>query len=1332
MSFRGRGAKSRGAAPPPNLIALGGRGRREVRGRPGQLAAPSSTGLPAATQHGISSASLQQSSLAPSSQLSPTTVAEEFVQQVLEADASEDIATVNDMLLEALLVLKSNPTDPDRHCYLSLLLVAKRRPSLFGSEKLFEALLSLLHRDSAPAFKRNNLVPVLACNILYSAFQHRQEWPLEFVQVYMDDVLGARVWVEDEYSKAFVQNVQTCFPDPLSPMDPLLPNKKLKVESGETSEETPEEQLPFKEEPINRYPHPEVRELIRRNVIETLNYYLHSQAIENARNLIKLLTITAGYKEARMFGSQYLEDWLSNASTVRYAKEYIPQLAQACNTTEPEDLQALNNILTLKVKGLHAQLFLDCISVLLRNNKEYPAFALKSFIHHEVLPSLQKGTPNIKMLATIFHTIPEHPELELSFIFAELAANDEYTPILKPLLSKVVKAINTGNTDFCNFVESFVQGLMQERQEMFEQELSVRERWVINLVELICYSVVLSVPAQLLSEPSPSSKDNLALLRQFRFRMARIQKDCMVWCHSLVYRYLPSISPRRYSQIIHRLLFLEHLASYIDVELTPEVERGYTQLLFARVPVLEDTITLITVIHLTGQPLYNVDALECMDRLLKRAAAVQDDKAMEIKNVQLVEAILKLTIYTPPSSDKLQTPSMQFAVTSCFWKACLMLLLIASHNPQTIGQFIWQEFPTAKLLMEMLITRHYHFPPMHWSYTERVEAEEYELQQQHKEKAHIIELENRIANVQRGTEGKIIDEANSVLLHQLIEHNPYGHVRCPSATVLDDLRNLDLQYRLGHKLCSNRNPDYLLDIMQRHGALESMKWLGPIIQAEPETLDVLPVSCLCELLLTSASPEMVEDMLSVQLSQELRLRLISRLLLSLKGSTIEPHSDDALQIFSFFLQKLSARQLRIRHMGRRGLALLLYSFEDASEAAPSSMVTDQPATAPESIDDGMKELPSGYEWLQTLSKFPQMAQVVQSYLYRALLRETEAVATYSYLVYLSYVTRENGVQTVGLANEVGRMIVTRSLVAQQLLKDVLMYSRCLEIMSSALEYLSSVQQENLATLPLPIVWLYPSVEKPFPLPAMVLQGLLSLLCLPLPYLQEKKEEEKQKDSSPLSPALLLHSNLTSLIIGSVDMKQTLIFADAAATQQVPFPSPEQAFAMTYSSHPLLVRAGVHALGLSEKLRLLSSCWGLSKEGLLQVLADLDDIAEHHRDALLRQIAQLQQPIQLLKQAQRCLLRLNTSKGTLFINAVQGLFSEQWPEKSMASAKPTIMRFLPDEFLTSSPLHLFCGCKQVVAKHQEVFTITDSRTSKFPHYHSFDTNKRGGSPSGILD
>jgi hypothetical protein len=167
--------------------------------------------------------------------------------------------------------------------------------------------------------------------------------------------------------------------------------------------------------------------------------------------------------------------------------------------------------------------------------------------------------------------------------------------------------------------------------------------------------------------------------------------------------------------LLHRLLHLDPAASYVDQEMSGETER--VEKCLSAIPVREDTVTLITVIHLTGRPLFNSDALDAIGKIVKRAASLQvlfpslssflpcfylltsagcgdgcavlqDPEALRITNPQLVEALLKLTLYNPPAGfESIVTP---LSVVSAYWNALVMLVLIGSFNVKHVGQAIWQ------------------------------------------------------------------------------------------------------------------------------------------------------------------------------------------------------------------------------------------------------------------------------------------------------------------------------------------------------------------------------------------------------------------------------------------------------------------------------------------------------------------------------------------------------------------------------------------------------------------------------------------------------------------
>ena len=63
---------------------------------------------------------------------------------------------------------------------------------------------------------------------------------------------------------------------------------------------------------------------------------------------------------------------------------------------------------------------------------------------------------------------------------------------------------------------------------------------------------------------------------------------------------------------------------------------------------------------------------------------------------------------------------------------------------------------------------------------------------------------------------------------------------------------MNSHYKLGHLLCRSRQPDFLLDILQRQGTNQAMPWLADLVESSEGSFSVLPVQCLCEFLLNDA------------------------------------------------------------------------------------------------------------------------------------------------------------------------------------------------------------------------------------------------------------------------------------------------------------------------------------------------------------------------------------------------------------------------------------------------------------------------------------------------
>lgn len=89
-----------------------------------------------------------------------------------------------------------------------------------------------------------------------------------------------------------------------------------------------------------------------------------------------------------------------------------------------------------------------------------------------------------------------------------------------------------------------------------------------------------------------------------------------------------------------------------------------------------------------------------------------------------------------------------------------------------------------------------------------------ELQVASLEKQAILDFEMHLA---AATNKATITESNSLLLAQLITMDPNGSLRRPPPLFLDQLQQANQHYKIGHLLCRSRNPDFLLDILQRQG-----------------------------------------------------------------------------------------------------------------------------------------------------------------------------------------------------------------------------------------------------------------------------------------------------------------------------------------------------------------------------------------------------------------------------------------------------------------------------------------------------------------------------------
>ncbi|XP_021535932.1 integrator complex subunit 1 [Neomonachus schauinslandi] len=1088
-------AKPSGHPPPGDFIALGSKGQANESKTASTLLKPAPSGLPserkrdaAAALAGASALTgltkrpklsstpplsalgrLAEAAVAEKRAISPSikepsvvpieVLPSALLDEIEAAELDGNDGRIEGVLCGAVKQLKATRAKPDGALYLSLMYLAKIKPNIFATEGVIEALCSLLRRDASINFKAkgNSLVSVLACNLLMAAYEEDENWPEIFVKVYIEDSLGERIWVDSPHCKTFVDNIQTAFNTKMPPKTMLLQGEvgrsggDLSAGSSPhpslTEEEDSQTELLIAEEKLSpeqegqlmpRYD--DLAESVEEYVLDMLRDQLNRrQPIDNvSRNLLRLLTSTCGYKEVRLMAVQRLEMWLQNPKLTRPAQDLLMSVCMNCSTHGVEDMDVISHLIKIRLKPkVLLNHYMLCVRELLSAHKDNLGTTIKFVVFNEL--SNARNPNNMQVLYTVLQHSSELAPKFLAMVFQDLLTNKEdYLRASRALLREIIKQTKHE----VNF-QAFCLGLMQERKEPQYLDMEFKERFVVHITDVLAVAMMLGITAQVKEAGTAwdkGEKKNLEVLRSFQNQIAAIQRDAVWWLHTVV----PSISklaPKDYVHCLHKVLFTEQPETYYKWDnWPPESDRNFFLRLCSEVPILEDTLMRILVIGLSRElPLGPADAMELADHLVKRAAAVQADdvQVLKVERIQLIDAVLNLCTYHHPENIQLppgyQPPNL--AISTLYWKAWPLLLVVAAFNPENIGLAAWEEYPTLKMLMEMVMTNNYSYPPCTLTDEEtRTEMINRELQTSQREKQEILAFEGHLA---AASTKQTITESSSLLLSQLTSLDPQGPPRRPPPHILDQVKGLNQSLRLGHLLCRSRSPDFLLNIIQRQASSQSMPWLADLVQSSEGSLDVLPVQCLCEFLLhdaaddaTSGEEEEEGESKEQKAKKRQRQQKQRQLLGRLQDLLLGPKADEqtTCEVLDYFLRRLGSSQVASRVLAMKGLSLVLSegSVRDGEEKEP-----------PMEEDPGDPEALRGYQWLlrdlPRLPLFDSVRPTTALALQQAIHMETDPQTVSAYLVYLSQHTpvEEQG-QHSDLALDVARLVVERSTIMSHL------------------------------------------------------------------------------------------------------------------------------------------------------------------------------------------------------------------------------------------------------------------------------------------------------------
>ncbi|KAK4876341.1 hypothetical protein RN001_012763 [Aquatica leii] len=1060
-SSSSRGPKSKVTQQPPDtFIALGAKpsSSRDDPKRSSSLAKPSTSHLQSSSTKSIperkreaSSSSLQSASTskkikssisgrsAPigSSSSSHTsteragTAAEPWETFALECESSElfdnvitlanagNVDKAVSYILGAIKAFKGQRFKPCKILYNGILLVCQCKPTLFTNENVVNAVVSSIRREIAAGIKSPNkgniYTQILLINLMVHAFGDVLQWPEAFVKLYVEDALGDRTWIDNPYCKPFVENIATAFntkqpPKVLFTSETWLSTGRdtsspLTVNSLEDDDGFNDHKALVDSWKVKVFPrYGQLQETIEKISLEAIQEQIARRQQPEAvtKNFVRFLSTACGLVEIRMLAVSRLESWLHNHKLMKPAQELLAYVCYNCSARTQRDIEVVAQLSKLRLKSKPlVNIFNNCLKemVLCFPENLYPL--LKYTIYNEL--SNARNTNNLVVVGAMFQVTPEASADAFADICLELLLNkDDYLRSLRALLKEINRVLRH---DF-NLL-SVAHALLRERLEISNvvREFEFKERMFFALADLVCMCMLLCVSPQV-RDAATQSKRDVTVLQAFQVQVSNIQREAITWLHDSAVRvFRPSVAD--FLHILHKVIFLAQAEEYYKVDSWPgENERNLFLRLASEVPILQATLLRILLIGLSKEhPIGQNDVIEILDQFVKRAANLAPDcmPPLVMDKIEIVDLFFNLCSYNYPENIILPPGYIppNLAIASLYWKAWLILLIIAAHNPTTFGSLAWNKYPTLRTLMEMCITNHFSFPPPTMT-SGGENIDDYsskELQNIALERQKIIEFESHLAAASTKVE---ITEQTSLLLSQLMELKPQGDARKPPPTVLDQLRILNTTHRLGHLLCRSRNPDFLLDIMSRQGGTAHMPWLAELVHSSEGAFAHLPVQCLCEYLLSTIPTE--------------KLTKHGQLLTHLRTVVNGSDPQNACEVLEYLLRRLTSIHAASRTQAIKGLALVLSPNEDIE-------ITNV------NVDT---------QWLtQFIRLFPHMTAVrpiLVQFLRQALFVETNPIHVSNYVTFLSTQDLEESLpDLLELVLDLASIIVERSCITSHIL-----------------------------------------------------------------------------------------------------------------------------------------------------------------------------------------------------------------------------------------------------------------------------------------------------------
>lgn len=415
----------------------------------------------------------------------------------------------------------------------------------------------------------------------------------------------------------------------------------------------------------------------------------------------------------------------------------------------------------------------------------------------------------------------------------------------------------------------------------------------------------------------------------------------------------------------------------------------------------------------------------------------------------------------------------------------MLAQIIGCFNPNTVGDYLWREFPTLRCLMQMAITGRYVFPP--------VNAQDPLLFGRHK--ASFSDLITGNLQLQDYEQQVLQHSQNPALFEDppmMLEFD--GIARQPPPAILEHLRSLDRKFKLGTRLRQSRASDFLMEMVTGNdawsgesGSAESVWWIADIVCEDFDTVQYLPHGCLCKLLLLACRGKSADSDETKNVSQQPALSQIIPRLLSKLREYLAAEKDTkgtASNVVLYYLDCLTSPDHHTRRVASQILQLL------TSELTEEDVLSTPGASDMESVEDGDSNLDMdvkkpeessamSFKWLPALVKLPCYAGIRERIFWslESILERESSVQSLTLCVKALHEFWKESTdadvkaevkdeaagtkqqqrkpaleQTLVLAGAFGKLLSGREFIAKHLLAQKEIYSIMLEVIWAVMKY----------------------------------------------------------------------------------------------------------------------------------------------------------------------------------------------------------------------------------------------------------------------------------------